>query len=184
MPRRVIKALKFRRRREAKTRYKKRLGLVSGGYIRLVVRKSNRRILGQLVQYAEKGDLIIASADSSELSKMNWPARANRSTAYLTGVLLAKKAKQKEECVLDIGLASPVKDSIPFIFAKGCVDGGMKVRGDFKTEEKMYNYAPIAEYAKQMNGGSTQFTAYKKTNVKVEELPKLFASVKDRILKS
>ncbi len=180
--RRTINNLKFRRRREAKTRYKKRVALVTGGFDRLVVRKTNRIIIGQVVRYNEKGDVTLARADSRELAKMNWPGRANRATAYLTGMLLAKKLKDKSECILDIGLNSPVKNAIPFVFAKGCVDAGMKVRGDFKIDENVYDYSRIAKYAKELNGSKkSQFAAYTKANVKLDEMPKMFAAVRDKI---
>ena len=39
----------FRRKREGKTNYKKRLGLLKSKSLRLVVRKSNKHILVQLV---------------------------------------------------------------------------------------------------------------------------------------
>jgi len=99
-----MKELPFKRRRLGLTNYKKRIALVKSGLDRVVVRKSNRNIIGQVVRYNEKGDLVLAHVNSKELLKYNWPVRANKPTAYLTGLLLAKKYKQDEELVLDIGL--------------------------------------------------------------------------------
>ena len=92
----MAKALDFRRRREALTDYKRRLALVKSGMDRVVVRKTNKRIIGQIIRFNEKGDVVLSSADSNELRKAyGWPSRRNKSTAYLTGLLLAKKAKVK-----------------------------------------------------------------------------------------
>src|SRR5271168_3913739 len=103
-------SIKFRRRREAITNYKRRLELVKSGLDRVIVRKTNKRILSQVARYTVKGDIILAQANSNELEKFNWPGRSNRATAYLTGLLLAKKYKEagKTDHILDIGLASPV----------------------------------------------------------------------------
>jgi large subunit ribosomal protein L18 len=183
----MIKDVKFRRRREGVTNYKKRLALVKSGLERVVVRKTNTRILGQVVKYGEKGDTIVATADSNELAKKySWPSRRNRPTAYLTGLLLAKKAKSKEELVLDIGITTPVKDSIPFVFAKGCIDGGMKLKGKFEMKEELYNATQIAKYAGMLASKEAelkrQFGGYMEGKVSPDSLPKIFNEVKGKIL--
>ena len=73
----IINETKFRRRKLSLTNYKKRLAMVKGGLDRVVVRKSNKNIMGQIVRYDEKGDAVIASADSKELAS---EARGLRST--------------------------------------------------------------------------------------------------------
>ncbi|MDE1870232.1 MAG: 50S ribosomal protein L18 [Candidatus Micrarchaeota archaeon] len=189
MVRHNIQELKFRRRQESKTNYAKRLALVKGNIDRVVVRKSNRKIIGQVIRYAEKGDMVLYSADSNELMKMGWPSRGNRSTAYLTGMLLVSKLKEadrKNEFILDIGLSSPVVNSIPFVFAKGCIDNGMKLRGNFEIEEKMYNGTLLAEYAKALKEKEQkvyerQFGEYIKGKIQVESIPKLFVEAKEKI---
>jgi len=182
----IIQDVKFRRRREGLTNYRKRLALVASGLERVVVRKTNRRILGQLIKYEEKGDKVVASADSNELLKYNWPSRRNKPTAYLTGLLLAKKAKSKGEIILDIGITAPVKNSIPFVFAKGCVDGGMKLRGKFEVKEDSCNSSEISKYAEILKKDNAefkrQFGAYVDKGVAIEALPKIFNEVKAKIL--
>ncbi|MDE1850380.1 MAG: 50S ribosomal protein L18 [Candidatus Micrarchaeota archaeon] len=184
-----IQELKFRRRREAKTNYHKRLALVKGNMDRIVIRKSNRRIIGQIVRYQEKGDLVRYNVDSRELVKLGWPSRSNRSTAYLTGMLLASKvteADRKHEFILDIGLSSPVTNSIPFVFAKGAMDNGLKVRGTFEIEESVYDGSILANYAKVLKEKEQklyerQFGDYIKSKVPVESVPKLFMEAKEKI---
>lgn len=180
-----LRKIKFRRRREGKTNYAKRLALLKSGMYRVVVRTTNKRIIGQVVAYDPKGDKVLASADSNELKKLGWPSRANRPTAYLTGMLLAKKFNGDKECILDIGLRSSTKGSIPFVFAKGCIDNGMKLRASLEIDESLYNATSIAEYAKQLAKDTQklnkQFGAYLKEGVKPEQLPELFKSVYEKI---
>lgn len=186
---RIVKNVKFRRRRSAVTDYKKRLSLVKGSIDRIVVRKTNKRILGQIVRYTEKGDMTSASVDSNELSKFKWSPRSNRATAYLTGLLLAKKVgkdEQQKEHILDIGLSSPVKNSIPFVFAKGCADGGMKLRGTFQIDENVYNYSN-SKYASELKQKDSQryqrqYGKYLKQGSSPELLGKAFAEAKGMIL--
>ncbi|MGC9037215.1 MAG: 50S ribosomal protein L18 [Candidatus Micrarchaeia archaeon] len=176
----------FKRRRLGLTNYRKRLALVKSNMYRLVVRKTNRRIIGQVVQYDPSGDRVLASADSNELKKLGWPSRANRATAYLTGMLLAKKFKQDEkELVLDIGLAASTKGSLPFVFAKGFSDMGKKLRGNFEIDEKLYSAGNVAAYAamlaKEPEKLKRQFGEYIKAGVNPEKLEELFSEVKKKL---
>jgi large subunit ribosomal protein L18 len=187
--RKNITDLKFKRRRQALTNYKKRLELVKSGMDRVIVRKTNKRILGQVARYSVDGDRILSQASSNELEKFGWPSRPNRPTAYLTGLLLAKKYHEgsKADHILDIGLSTPVKDSIPFVFAKGCMDGGMKVKANIKLEEKTYNASNtkhIAEMkSKEGEKYKKQYSAYLKANVDPENIHKLFNDAKEKIMK-
>ncbi|MGC8662541.1 MAG: 50S ribosomal protein L18 [Candidatus Micrarchaeia archaeon] len=181
-----VKELPFKRRRLNLTNYKRRLALVKGGMNRVVVRKSNRSIISQVIKYSEKGDIVLASVDSKELVKFGWPSKVNRPTAYLVGLLLSKKYKDNDELVLDIGLLPQVKNSLPFIFAKGCIDGGMKIRSSVDIKEDIYNGSIISKYASAIKSDSErykkQFGKYIKSSINVEELPKLFGEVKSKIM--
>ncbi len=180
-------SMKFRRRRQGLTDYRKRLELVKSGLARVVVRRSNRRITGQVVAYEERGDRVLASVDSRELEKYGWPSRNNRPTAYLSGLLLAKKAKAGAELILDIGVAAPVRGSVPFVFAKGCADGGMKLRGTFEIQEQQYDGTLTAKYAERLGKGSEalkrQFGAYIAKGAEPGSLPALFKQVREKIFK-
>jgi large subunit ribosomal protein L18 len=189
--RKIIKDMKFRRRREAKTDYKSRLAIVSGGLDRIVIRKTSRTLVSQVSRYSEKGDVTLAQANSSELAAFKWPARSNRPTAYLLGLLLAKKIKadgkfKDGEFVLDIGLSAPVKNSIPFVFAKGCVDGGMNLRNGIKIEENVYNCSD-SKYAKELKEKDPekyqkQYSEYIKAGVDATALGSIFKQAKELIL--
>lgn len=176
--------MKFRRRREAKTNYERRLALVKSTIHRIVVRSTNKRIIGQIVSYSEKGDVVKKYVDSKKLDSYGWPSRANRATAYLTGMLLAKETKgANDDYILDIGLRASTKGSIPFIFAKGCVDNGMKLRGTFDIEESIYNCTSTSKYASELKDKKNQFSKYEKGNIKAESLTALFNKVRDELKK-
>jgi len=120
----------FRRRREGKTNYRSRLGLLKSGEARVVVRTSNRNVTVQFVNYDEKGDQVVASAEARELPEMGYPAAgSNTPSAYLAGRLAAIRAKEAGVAsgVLDLGLAQPHKGGIIFSALKGVVDGGIEV---------------------------------------------------------
>jgi large subunit ribosomal protein L18 len=123
-------AVKFRRRREGKTDYRRRLALLKGGKTRLVVRRTNTRTIVQFVDYDPKGDIVRAQASSSELKKFGWAsAHPNTPSSYLVGLLAGKRAAQAgvEEAVLDLGLAKAVSGGRLFAALKGAIDGGVEV---------------------------------------------------------
>lgn len=122
-------AVKFRRRREGKTDYRKRLALLKSGKTRLVVRPTGKQVIAQLIEYHEKGDRIIAAAQSKELTAMGWKgAVSNTTAAYLTGYLVAVKSQGKvKEAVLDIGLQTAVPGGLVFAAMKGAIDAGVHI---------------------------------------------------------
>lgn len=132
--------VKSRRRREGKTDYRKRLRLLKSRKVRMVVRKSLKNTQIQFVEYKERGDNILATANSKELvSKYNWKFSTSTTTAaYLTGLLAGKRAKDKKisECVLDTGRHRPVTGSKIFASVKGVIDAGIECP---YSEEKIPN---------------------------------------------
>ncbi len=117
----------FRRRRENKTDYEKRLALLKSGKTRLVVRKTNRFVYAQFVDFREAGDAVVASACSGELGEFGFHGKCNTPSAYLTGMLAAKRASARgvREFVLDIGLQTASRGAIVFAALKGAVDAGL-----------------------------------------------------------
>ncbi len=126
----VLLRMKPRRRREGRTDYRKRLALVKSGLERLVVRKTNRRIIAQLVKSKAGGDVTIINVSSDMLSSYGWKA-SYKSTpaAYLTGFLLGRKALEKgfKKAILDIGVQRSVKGSRLYAVVKGALDAGLEV---------------------------------------------------------
>ncbi len=127
-------AVQHRRKRKHKTNYRTRLKLLTSGKPRLVIRKTNTRIIMQVINYDKKGDVVESVADSSELKKLGWRyGTKNIPAAYLTGMLLGKKTKTKE-AILDMGFAPSVKGSRIYAALKGAIDSGIKV----SCSEKMF----------------------------------------------
>ncbi len=123
------RVLAYRRKREGRTDYKKRLSLLKSHLPRLVVRGSNKSVQAQLVQYHEDGDIVLATARATDLSKLGWKGNTgNTPAAYLTGILLAKKSNIKDEIIVDIGLQKHHKGGRIYAVAKGAIEGGLKVR--------------------------------------------------------
>lgn len=120
----------FRRRREGRTDYRRRLALLKSGRPRVVVRKTNNGTLVQFVAFDSQGDRILASAVSRELREHGWEAHTgNVPAAYLTGFLAGRRARAVgvEEAVLDIARHVPTRGSRVFAALKGVVDAGVHV---------------------------------------------------------
>ena len=151
----------FRRRREGKTDYRHRAALLRSEKARAVVRKSNRNMRVQFVQYEQKGDVIVASAVSTDLKELGWTG-SGKSTpgAYLTGYLAGKRAKDKglAEAVLDIGLREPTKGAVVFAALKGMLDAGI----DVPHSDKMLPDKDRIVGKHMREGTSTMFESTKK----------------------
>src|SRR5688500_19800749 len=83
----------FRRRREGRTDYRRRLGLLRSGQTRVVVRRTATNVIVQFVDWTEGGDAVKATAVAQELAKLGWEGSSkNTPAAYLTGLLAGKRA--------------------------------------------------------------------------------------------
>lgn len=182
----------YRRKREGKTNYKKRIKIVSGKKIRAVIRISNKNLLIQAIEYSKTGDKIKTSAHSKQLSKLGWKASQNNtSAAYLLGLLFGKKAKEKgiKEVIADVGMTTVTKGNLVMAAVKGIKDSGIKINADEKVfpEEQRIKGQHIAEYAKELKKNKQkyekQFSKYIKNNFDPEQLPKHFEEIKNKINK-
>ena len=120
----------FRRRREGKTDYYQRTRLVVSDVPRMVVRKTNRHIIVQLVSAEMDGDRTLVAANSAELEKYGYRGSTSSTpAAYLTGILFAAKAKRakQERAILDIGLNRATPGARVFAALKGAVEGGLAI---------------------------------------------------------
>ena len=120
----------FRRRREGRTDYRRRLHLLRSGETRLVVRRTSQNVIVQFVDWSSEGDQVKATAVAQELSRIGWEGSPkNTPAAYLTGYLAGKRAKAAgvESAVLDIGRRVPTKGSRVFAALKGVLDAGIEV---------------------------------------------------------
>ncbi|MEM3373845.1 MAG: 50S ribosomal protein L18 [Candidatus Woesearchaeota archaeon] len=129
--RKKLYTVPYRRKREGKTDYRKRLIILKSKLPRLVIRKSNKHMLAQIIVFNETGDKVLYSANTKELNKYGWDkSTSNIPSAYLVGLLIAKKALKDNdelEVVVDLGLQAPIKGSKLFAVVKGASDGGLKI---------------------------------------------------------
>ena len=176
----------YRRKKEGKTNYKKRLTLLLSKKPRLVIRKSINNMSIQIIKYEEDGDKIIVAANSSELKKLGYTLNpGNLPAAYLTGLLVGKKANNQKiaEVVADIGLNTPTKGSKIFAALKGVVDSGLKIphSPDMFPGEDRIKGIHIQKYLENMKESKDiQFKKYK--NAKAD-ITKEFETVKSTIMK-
>ncbi|EET89870.1 MAG: 50S ribosomal protein L18 [Candidatus Micrarchaeales archaeon] len=174
-----------RRRASALTNYAKRLALVKSRLDRLVIRKTNRGIIAQVVRYSEDGDKVLAHVNSSALRQYKWEPKCNIPTAYLTGMLLAKQSKGKVtgKLVLDNGLYRPIKSGVIFAALRGCVDGGLEVPNSVEFDESRLSGKHIAEFAKNTDKAKPghQFSSYEKSKFDVKNIESIFNEVKKNI---
>lgn len=182
--------LPFRRRREGRTDYKSRRRLVISGIPRLVIRPTNKNMTVQLIKAEPAGDDVMVSAQSSELKALGWKAACgNMPAAYLTGLLIGKRAKAKgiKNAILDIGLSARGPGSRIFAVAKGALDGGLSIPIDKKvlpSEDRLHGNH-IVNYSKlistQPEAYKKRFARYLKNNLKPEELQENFNNVQAKI---
>ncbi|HLC85032.1 MAG TPA: 50S ribosomal protein L18 [Candidatus Nanoarchaeia archaeon] len=182
----------FRRKREQRTDYRQRLTLLKSQKPRLVVRKSLKHMQAQLVLFEPAGDKVLASAHSRELKNSGYNcATSNMSAAYLTGVLLAKKAKDKtiKHAVVDLGLYARSLKSNLFAVVKGARDGGLDVPADesaLPSDERVAG-AHVAAYAALLKKQDPkryekQFSWYLKNKVDPESIVAQVKATKQRLV--
>lgn len=167
----------FRRKMEGRTNYSKRLRLAASESPRMVIRRTNKNVITQIVTFSDEGDKVIASAHTNELKKYGWKcANRNIPAAYLTGLLCGLKAKKAgvKNAVLDIGMHPPIKGSVVFAALKGAVDAGLEIP---YSEEAL----PSEERIMGKHIESNNVTKFTRFNPK--ELTKNFNEVKNKILK-
>lgn len=163
----------FRRRREGKTDYRRRLKQLLGRKPRVVVRKSNKYIRMQLVSADKFGDKTLLSAISSELGGYGYEGgHCNTPAAYLTGLLFGKGAKKAgfDDAIFDIGRHTLVNGSNLYAALKGAIDSGMTIPHDpavFPPDERIRG-EHIATYLKD-NSILDNFDSVKEKIMKEEE---------------
>jgi large subunit ribosomal protein L18 len=176
----------YRRKREGRTNYKKRLIYLKSKQARLVVRKTNKQVILQLVEYLPDGDKIICGTSSNALKKQGWKYSCKSMPAYyLTGLLIAKIAKEKHVtgAIVDFGLQTNVLGSNMYAAVKGAIDGGLKIPMSdeaFPTEERIKG-AHIAAYY-SINESEKQFSAYKKEKIDASKISTDFESMKKKLM--
>jgi large subunit ribosomal protein L18 len=151
------------RRLKGKTDYKTRLALLKSGRLRLVVRKTNRYMIAQLIETNIAQDKVVVGITSNMLLSKGWPKEKSGSlksipAAYLTGLALAKLAKSEiknKEIVLDMGMYRNIQKSRIYAVLKGAVDGGLKIpHGEhvLPTEKELARNKSLSEILEKLKG--------------------------------
>jgi len=151
----------FRRRKEGKTDYYARARLVVSEKPRMVVRRTNRHIIIQLVQADSEGDITRVTAHSRELTGFGYRGSLSSTpAAFLTGVLFAVKAQNEgfDSAILDIGLHRATKGARVFAALKGAVTAGLDVPHgeEILPDDSRVKGAHIAAYAPDRAGDLEQ----------------------------
>ena len=189
----AIKSVRYKRARKRKTNYKTRLNLLKSRSSRIVIRLSEKNIWAQIVDFEAKGDKVLAAAHSRELTKIGWNySRSNIPAAYLTGMLLAKKAKNKKvagDLIIDIGMNKSIPGSKLYACLKGMVDNGLSVKhsSDVLPSNDRVSGKHISDYANKIKKDKELYEKQFSKNLKEKALPeninKRFEEVKKNIIK-
>ena len=126
-----------RRRRECKTDYGLRMGLLKSSLPRITIRKTNKYFIVQVIESSEAQDKVTFGTTSKDLLEYGWDVKAagslkSISAGYLTGILAAKKIGTGE-FIIDLGMAISHKGGRMFSVIAGLIDGGLKIRANEKV---------------------------------------------------
>lgn len=158
----------FRRKREQKTDYNKRLKLLRSKEKRFIVRLSNNLVKSQIVDYKIDGDVSLVFLDSKKLKEFGWKhSLKNTSAIYLTGLLTGVLAKEKNisKVIFDTGVKNFKSKSRIYAALKGIVDSGIECPHDPKS------------FPDQERIEGSHVENYLKNNIKKD-----FLEVKEKIL--
>lgn len=170
----------FRRRRESKTNYRKRLEYLKSGLPRVVIRRTNNQIIAQITKYNQEGDKTLTSSTSNELKSFGWSANTgNIPAAYLTGFLCGYKAQKEgvKEVIPDLGVQKKQYGTRIFASLKGIKESGLKLEAPekvFPSEERIKG----KHIEKIANKNDSNFSEKKKESKSITES---FKEVKNKI---
>ena len=142
-----MKIVPYKRKRQGKTDYFARKNILKKNIPRLIIRKTNKYIIAQIVKSKEAQDFVLLGVNSKELLKNGLDEKAKYSlksvpAAYLTGLLLGKKAYGKiKEVIVDLGLNRSVPGSRLYAVVNGIRDSKIETNCD----ESMFPKKEIIE---------------------------------------
>lgn len=180
----------FRRKREGRTYYKKRLKILMSNKYRFVIRKSLRNFQASIIEYNPKGDKVLFTVNTKSLEKLGWKGdTGNLPSAYLIGLITGKKAigKGVKDAVLDLGFNNSVKGSRLYAALAGVIDSGLKVpfNPDVLPSKDRISGEHIAKYAHLLRSDKTkydkQFSNYIKKGLSPEDIVQHFKELKGKI---
>ncbi len=180
----------FRRKRQGRTYYRKRLKILMSNKFRFVVRGSLKNFHASIIEYNDKGDKVLFTIDSKALIKLGWKGdNGNLPSAYLIGALAGKKALEKgiKDAVLDLGFNKSTKGSRVYAALAGAVDMGLKIPFNqiVLPPKDRISGEHIAKYAQQLRSDEPkykrQFSNYAKKGINPSDIVKHFNEIKVKI---
>ena len=186
----TIFTVTFRRKRQGRTYYRKRMKLLLSNKYRFVVRKSLKSIQASVIEYNRDGDKVILTVNSNTLSKLGWKGdKGNLPSAYLTGLLAGKKSLEKgiKEVVPDLGFNKSIKGSKLYALLAGAIDAGLNIplSQDMSPSKERISGEHIVKYAQLLKNDKSkynkQFSNYIKNGLNPEDLVHHFNEVKARL---
>ena len=179
----------LKRIREDKTNYRKRSAILIGRQLFVTVKISDQNVAAQVLRTTPTGDIVIVSAHSRELAEHRWKGGFNNLPAcYLTGMLLGKKALEKEVSSAVLYIGKSHFTSRVAACMKGIVDAGvrMPVSEESLPDEDRISGHHIADYSNILKENekeyNSRFSAILKNGLKPEDYPSHFEEIKNRIL--
>jgi len=158
----MVYATKYRRRREGKTNYHKRLKLVQSGKTRVIIRRSNNGMTVQFADYVATGDKVLAGATAKDVRAAGCTTVSAKSLpgSYLTGYIAGLRAKKAgvTYAIVDLGMQTSTKGNRLYAAIKGAVDAGL----DIPVSEDMF---PSQE---RLSG--SHIAAHRNVTIKLDEL--------------
>ena len=185
-----IFTIQFKRKREGRTYYKKRLKIILSNKYRFVVRKSLNNFQASVIEYSSKGDNVLFTVDSKALAKLGWKGNSgNLPSAYLIGLLAGKKAVEKgiKDAILDMGFNNSTKGSRLYAALAGAVDAGLKIpfNPEVLPSKERISGEHIAKYAQSLKNDKPryekQFYDYIKRGISPEDILRHFNELKGKI---
>lgn len=180
----------FKRKRQGRTYYRKRLKIILSSKYRFVVRKSLRNIQASIIEYNSKGDKVLLTVNSKALSRLGWKGHdGNLPSAYLIGMLAGKKAVEKgiKEAVPDLGFNNSTKGSRLYAAIAGAIDSGLKIpcSHEILPSKDRITGEHIAKYGNSLKADKPkyerQFSHYSKKGINPEDIVKHFNDMKVKI---
>ena len=180
----------FRRKRQGRTYYRKRLRMLMSNKSRFVVRSSLKSFQASVIEYHAQGDKVLFTVDSKALVKFGWKGdNGNIPSAYLIGIIAGKKAIEKgiKEAVLDLGFSNSTKGSRLYAALAGAVDAGLKIpfNPEVLPSKDRISGEHIVKYAKQLEKNEQtykrQFSNYLKKGINPADIVKHFNEIKVKI---
>src|SRR3989338_5806360 len=157
-----IFTIQFKRKREGRTYYKKRLKIILSNKYRFVVRKSLNNFQASVIEYSSKGDNVLFTVDSKALTKLGWKGNSgNLPSAYLIGLLAGKKSVEKgiKDAILDMGFNNSTKGSRLYAALAGAVDAGLKIpfNPEVLPSKERISGEHIAKYAQALKNDKPRY---------------------------